>query len=98
MFDTLAAFVIKLFNQVPSLHLSLAVVLWAHYSSLFRGPLLWLIRGCLILAGLSTLTTYQHHFIDLPAGVWVGLFCIVVFPQAKVASGVPSSQDRAPPI
>jgi protein-tyrosine phosphatase/membrane-associated phospholipid phosphatase len=81
MFDALASFD-KPFNQAPSLHLSLTVILWAKYSQHLRGWTLWLMRSWMILVGLSTLTTYQHHFIDLPTGIWVGLFCLVLFPDS----------------
>jgi protein-tyrosine phosphatase/membrane-associated phospholipid phosphatase len=80
MFDTLASFD-KPFNQAPSLHLSLTAILLANYSQHLRGGMLWLIRVWMILVGVSTLTTYQHHFIDLPTGIWVGLFCLVLFPD-----------------
>jgi len=80
MFDALASFD-QPFNQAPSLHLSLATILWARYSVHPRGRALWAVRLCLILAGVSTLTTYQHHFIDVATGLWVGLFCIALFPD-----------------
>jgi membrane-associated phospholipid phosphatase len=80
MFSALAAFD-KPFNQAPSLHLSLTVILWVTYSHHLSGGMLWLMRGWMSLVSLSTLTTYQHHFIDLPTGIWVGLFCIVLFPD-----------------
>ena len=71
------------FNQAPSLHLSLTTILWAKYSEHVSGFKLFLLKCWFVLVGLSTLTTYQHHFIDLPAGIWVGLFCIVLFPTEK---------------
>jgi protein-tyrosine phosphatase len=74
------------FNQAPSLHLSLTTILWAKYSEHLRGFKLRLLQCWFVLVGISTLTTYQHHFIDLPAGIWVGLFCIVLFPAEKVES------------
>ena len=80
MFDALASFD-KPFNQAPSLHLSLAAILWIKYSKHLRGALLWAMCVWMILVGVSTLTTYQHHFIDLPSGIWVGLFCVVLFPD-----------------
>jgi len=83
MFDALASFD-KPFNQAPSLHLSLTTILWARYSQHLSGGWLWLMRGWMILMGVSTLTTYQHHFIDVPTGVWVGLLCIAMFPDEPV--------------
>ena len=80
MFDALASFDMP-FNQAPSLHLSLTAILWAKYSQHLRGWMLWVMRFWMIVVGVSTLTTYQHHFIDLPTGIWVGLFCIVLFPD-----------------
>jgi protein-tyrosine phosphatase len=44
-------------------------------------------RAWLVLVAVTTLTTYQHHFIDLPAGIAVGVFTIVLFPQRNVSEG-----------
>src|SRR5439155_15809062 len=44
-----------------------------------------MMRGWMILIGLSTLTTFQHHFIDLPTGLWVGLVCLLLFPEEEPA-------------
>ena len=87
MFDALLSFD-RQFNQAPSLHVALTAVLWAAFGRSTRGPLLWLIRAWLALAALSTLTTYQHHFIDLPTGLAAGLLAIAWVPD-------PASPDFA---
>ncbi len=84
MFDALAAFDGP-FNQAPSLHLSLAVILGARYSAHLEGIARTVLQGWFVLIGASVLTTYQHHFIDVPTGVWVGLFCCAVFPDQPAA-------------
>ncbi len=73
------------FNEAPSLHVGLTVILWARYSAHLRGTALWLMRCWLVLASVSTLTTYQHHFIDLPAGMAVGFLVILLFPQQPLS-------------
>jgi len=84
MFHVLGSFD-KPFNQAPSLHISLIAILWTKYSEHTRGLLRFLLRSWLLLCGLSTLTTYQHHFIDLLTGLWVGLFCTVLFSDRQTA-------------
>jgi protein-tyrosine phosphatase len=93
LFATLYGFD-KPFNQAPSLHLSLTVLLWSEYSRRLGGVRLWLMRGWMVLVGVSTLTTYQHHFIDLPAGIWVGLLSIALFPFEKGPLRASPSRDR----
>jgi protein-tyrosine phosphatase len=79
MFDALMTFD-RPFNQAPSLHVALTAVLWVTYGRHFRGVVLWVIRAWFVAMALSTLTTYQHHFIDVPTGLWVGLFVLMLFP------------------
>jgi len=79
------------FNEAPSLHLALTVILWSRYSAHMHGLLLWLMRSWLVLTGISALTTYQHHFIDLPTGVMVGVLATVLFPTSKTAQRWPLS-------
>src|SRR5262249_1932254 len=73
------------FNQAPSLHAGLAVILWsrfrAHTSGAFR---IFLAAWFLLMAG-STLTTPQHQFIDIPTGAWVGLLVIAALPVRRAA-------------
>jgi protein-tyrosine phosphatase len=82
------------FNQAPSLHVALTTILWAKYSEHTRGWLRLLLRTWLVLSGLSTLTTYQHQFIDVPTGVWVGLFCLVLFPMEEWKLRIPMEPRR----
>ncbi|HEX4810350.1 MAG TPA: hypothetical protein VH325_15545 [Bryobacteraceae bacterium] len=80
MFEYLMAFD-QPFNQAPSLHLGIGAILWVRYSAHLSGLRRALIQAWLILAGMSTLTTYQHHFIDLPTGILAGLIAIALFPM-----------------
>lgn len=80
MFDVLMGFD-KPFNQAPSLHIALLVVIWVMFARHTRGLLLRaLLHGWMALIGLSVLTTWQHHFIDVPTGVLAGWLCVWLWP------------------
>lgn len=70
----------KPFNQAPSLHIALLVVLWVMYRRHSQGAARWLVHGWFALIGISVLTTYQHHFIDVPTGALAGWFCVWLWP------------------
>ena len=74
------------FNQMPSLHIALAVILWALYARKVRGLARILLDVWFMLIGASVLTTYQHHFIDIPTGFALGWLCVWLWPFAE--SGV----------
>jgi len=80
LFDTLSGFD-KPFNQAPSLHIALLVILWVLYARHVPRSALGLLHGWFALVGLSVLTTYQHHFIDLPTGVLLGFACLWLWPD-----------------
>lgn len=107
------------FNQIPSLHIALAVILWVLYAKKIRlsearerseqgpkaaspsdgerptskhsatrdgarrsrGLARILLDVWFILIGTSVLTTYQHHFIDLPTGFVLGWLCVWLWPM-----------------
>ena len=71
----------KPFNQAPSLHISLLLILWLRFAAHLPkwGRLLLHVWFALIF--LSVLTTWQHHFIDVPTGFAAGAFCIALFPD-----------------
>ena len=74
------------FNQAPSLHVALAVVLWDAFRHAVRRPWLrGLLHGWMLLIGVSVLTTWQHHFIDVPTGALLGLFCLWLWPARGVS-------------
>ena len=58
-FDSLALFD-KPFNQAPSLHIALLVILWAWFERRTHGLWRVLVHGWSLLIGLSVLTTYQQ--------------------------------------
>jgi len=75
------------FNQAPSLHIALAVILWDWYRQFIR-PLwarlvlhVWAFAIC-----ASVLTTWQHHFIDIPTGALLGVVCVWLWPLERVVS------------
>ncbi len=69
------------FNQAPSLHVSLLLVLWTFYAGKVRGPWRWAVHGWSLLVGLSVLTTWQHHAVDVVTGVVAGVLCLCAVPQ-----------------
>ncbi len=79
LFEVLAGFD-KPFNQAPSLHIALLVVLWVCFQRHTQGVWRWLVHGWFGLIGVSVLTTYQHHFIDLPTGALAGWLCVWLWP------------------
>ncbi|WP_348945946.1 phosphatase PAP2/dual specificity phosphatase family protein [Chitinibacter sp. FCG-7] len=70
------------FNQAPSLHISLLVIIWLRFAAYLTHPLA---RGVLhlwcTLIGISVLTTWQHHFIDIPTGFAMGLLVCYLLPM-----------------
>jgi hypothetical protein len=80
MFDVLGGFD-KPFNQAPSLHIALLVIIWDHWRGRLRGMGLTLWHVWSLLIGVSVLTTWQHHIIDIPTGALLGLFALWLFPS-----------------
>ncbi|MBK9373178.1 MAG: serine/threonine protein phosphatase [Holophagales bacterium] len=68
------------FNQAPSLHVSLLLVLWTFYAGKVHGPWRWAVHGWSLLVGLSVLTTWQHHAVDVVTGVAAGVVCLCAIP------------------
>ncbi len=65
------------YNQLPSLHIAFAIVLWASMRRTLRHRLLkYAVALWLWLIALSTLLVYQHHFIDLPTGALLGMAAV----------------------
>lgn len=79
LFDVLAGFD-KPFNQAPSLHIALLVILWTCFQRHLQGIWRTVMHGWFALIGISVLTTYQHHFIDLPTGAMLGWLCVWLWP------------------
>ena len=83
MFAALGAFD-KPFNQAPSLHISLLFIIWlrliAHAAPRWHA----IIHIWCVLIGISVLTTWQHHFIDIPTGLAMGVFVCWLIPMAPL--------------
>ena len=72
------------FNQAPSLHIALAVILWDFYRRWCRRPWSrWLLHVWTLLICVSVLSTYQHHFIDIPTGALLGVLCVWLWPLER---------------
>src|ERR1039457_1330202 len=80
LFDTLTGFD-KPYNQAPALHLGLLVVIWLRFTQGTHGIWRWLTHLWALLIGVSALTTYQHHFIDIPTGIAVGFISLWLWPD-----------------
>lgn len=73
----------KPFNQAPSLHIALMALLWVVYLRALPRGWHWLVHATFTLIGVSVLTTWQHHFIDIPTGLALGGLCLWLFPDEQ---------------
>jgi protein-tyrosine phosphatase len=71
MFDALMGFD-QPYNQAPSLHIALLVILWVRFALGLPQAWSWAVHAWALLIGVSVLTTFQHHFVDIPTGALVG--------------------------
>jgi hypothetical protein len=74
------------FNQAPSLHVALAAILWMRFRTHTTGPLRVALAAWFCLVAASTLTTWQHQFIDIPTGAWAGLMVMAALPERRVSA------------
>ncbi len=95
LFDSLGAFD-RPFNQAPSLHVALTVVLGALYLRHLSSRLVPLFVVWSALVVVSTLTTYQHHFIDLPTGALLGFLVLWLWPMETASPLAGAEITRAP--
>jgi len=68
------------YNQCPSLHIALALIIWPVIRRIADGWFRALLAVWFVLIVLSTLFTYQHHVIDLLGGALVGLLILQAIP------------------
>jgi hypothetical protein len=88
LFDALASFD-QPFNQAPSLHIALLVILWKHYLNHVPQWARPLLNAWFALVGISVLTTYQHHVIDVPTGALLGFLCLWLWPDHRAGPSAP---------
>jgi hypothetical protein len=88
------------FNEAPSLHVATMTILYDLYARVLprRAVPLFALWSAVVVG--SVMTTFQHHFIDIPTGFLLGLLCLWLWPReggsrlGQLARlGVPS-QDR----
>lgn len=91
MFDALMGFD-QPYNQAPSLHIALLVIIWVRFAEASSGAWRAAVHLWSTLIAVSVLTTFQHHFFDIPTGAAVGLFCLWLWPD-----GAPSPLAVAVP-
>ena len=75
------------YNQLPSLHVALAVILWALYARKTPGPWRHATTLGFLVIGASVLTTWQHHFVDVPTGALLGALCVWAWPLPDEGDG-----------
>lgn len=81
LFTQLASFDLP-YNQAPSLHIILLVVLWRHYHQHLHNGLARITLHLMAMTiAISVLTTYQHHCIDLITGLIAGLTVLYLIPE-----------------
>lgn len=71
----------KPYNQAPSLHISLLVILWVMYAKRLQGFWRLALHTWFFAIAASVLLVYQHHFIDMWTGALAGMACLYFIPD-----------------
>ncbi|MDR1064124.1 MAG: phosphatase PAP2/dual specificity phosphatase family protein [Azoarcus sp.] len=97
LFTALTSFDLP-YNQAPSLHITLLVIVWRQFAAFTEIPgARRLIHAWAILIAVSVLTTWQHHFIDIPTGLAAGLICLWLWPD-EGRQPTRKASDRRPAL
>jgi membrane-associated phospholipid phosphatase len=64
------------YNLAPSLHVTTAIILGAHYATKTRGVVRQLVIAWFALIAISTMLTWQHHLLDVVGGAMLGMACL----------------------
>lgn len=67
------------YNQLPSLHVSYAIIFWIVFKENVQSKFRYLYGIWLLFMALGTLTVYQHHFIDIPAAFLLIVTTLYIF-------------------
>ncbi len=67
------------FNQLPSLHIALCLILADLYLRHTRGPLRVVTAAWFALIFLSPIFTHQHHLLDILGGIALAAICMHLF-------------------
>ncbi len=86
----------KPFNQLPSLHISLLIILWVKYAEKLTGLWKAALHLWFGLIALAVVGTWQHHVVDVLGGAVVGVLCLYLVPDVGVAQSMAgvSAQHR----
>lgn len=72
------------YNQAPSLHIGYAVIFWFIISKEFKNSILRvMLQIWILLLCISTLTVFQHHFIDIITALLLSCVTFFIFPENK---------------
>lgn len=75
------------YNQSPSLHVAFAFAFWTVFREI-KSPWKNIAGFWLILVALSTLTTFQHHLIDVFTGSLLAHFVFILVPSRQNNFGI----------
>lgn len=78
LFSALRAFD-RPYNQAPSLHIIIVILMWDWYQRRLQ-CYRWCLHVWALSVAVSVLTTWQHHFIDIPTGALVATLVIWALP------------------
>ncbi|MES2933622.1 MAG: phosphatase PAP2 family protein [Pseudomonadota bacterium] len=88
LFDVLSFFD-RPYNQLPSLHVAFCVIAWQSLYPLVKHSLARTVLAIwLTLVAISTLLTYQHHVLDVVAGLLLGCLAVLLIRKRGVRSTV----------
>ncbi len=82
------------YNLCPSLHIASCMIFADHFARHTRGVARWASNFWFGLIGLSTLLTYQHHFVDIIGGLLLSAVCFYVVRCTLAATRATKPADR----